>query len=257
MMMLALDAVDLDVLAEALEDNSHEGSWWINPTSGAIDYCSVDDDADEFEERGLAFIDPIDSHEAYDDMASFVNRVRASRPRDLLERAIQGRGAFRRFKDTLFEFPDLRQEWFAFHDRRMRERALRWLADSDLVAAVDVERAIADMGAEENTPLGPADVAAVAATELRALYGGRLVDVIIFGSHARGDADADSDLDLLVVLDGEVAPFEELRRMDDTLWRLSFANDITVSAHPVSRRAWQEGRAPVLLEARRHGVTVS
>jgi Uncharacterised protein family (UPF0158) len=46
-----------------------------------------------------------------------------------LEVAIDGRGAFRRFKNVLFDWPDDREEWFAFSDERRRGRAREWLAD--------------------------------------------------------------------------------------------------------------------------------
>jgi uncharacterized protein len=36
---------------------------------------------------------------------------------------------------------------------------------------------------------------------LRSHYGSRLVQVVLFGSKARGDADAESDLDLLILLE--------------------------------------------------------
>jgi len=40
------------------------------------------------------------------------------------------------------------------------------------------------------------------------LYGRRLKNVILYGSWARGEATEDSDIDLLVVLRGRVAPGE-------------------------------------------------
>ena len=40
------------------------------------------------------------------------------------------------------------------------------------------------------------------ATRLRSLFGNRLVDVRLFGSFARGDANEDSDIDVLVLVDG-------------------------------------------------------
>ena len=51
-----------------------------------------------------------------------------------LARAIQGKGAFRRFKDELREeHPDLLAAWYAFRDARARRRAVQWLADNSLI----------------------------------------------------------------------------------------------------------------------------
>jgi hypothetical protein len=51
-----------------------------------------------------------------------------------LTRAIQGKGAFRRFKDELHEeYPDLLPAWYAFRDVRTKRRAVQWLADNSLI----------------------------------------------------------------------------------------------------------------------------
>jgi hypothetical protein len=67
------------------------------------------------------------SGESYHLMEEFIDTVREARPRDLLLRAIDSRGAFRRFKDTLFEFPELREQWFKFESERNWEWAREWL----------------------------------------------------------------------------------------------------------------------------------
>lgn len=54
---------------------------------------------------------------------------------------------------------------------------------------------------------------------LRALLGDRLRDLRLFGSHARGEADEESDIDLLVLVD----------RLDETTWR-----SIIDMAHSIS-----------------------
>ena len=48
---------------------------------------------------------------------------------------------------------------------------------------------------------------------LDALYGDRLVRAVLFGSYARGEATEESDVDVLVVLGGEVDAWEEYRRL--------------------------------------------
>ena len=68
-----------------------------------------------------------DSHEAHRDMERFIYTVRNSHLQDRLWRAIQGRGAFRYFKDVLAEYPAERERWFAFKDRYTCERMSEWL----------------------------------------------------------------------------------------------------------------------------------
>ena len=68
-----------------------------------------------------------DSHEAYRDMERFISTVQSDRLRDRLWQAIQGRGAFRYFKDVLYEHPVEQERWFAFKDRRFHDRISRWL----------------------------------------------------------------------------------------------------------------------------------
>jgi hypothetical protein len=44
--------------------------------------------------------------------------------------AIEGRGAFRPFRDVLDRWPDLAEQWYAFSDDRRIDRAREWLADA-------------------------------------------------------------------------------------------------------------------------------
>jgi hypothetical protein len=100
--MLDLDAADLASLADALGDRG-SAQWWFDPKTGQLEPWSelYGDELDEGhpEERGLLLVEPIDSSEAYCDMEDFIASVPDPRARDLLERAIAGRGAFRRFTD--------------------------------------------------------------------------------------------------------------------------------------------------------------
>jgi hypothetical protein len=182
------------------------------------------------------------------------------RAADLLERAIAGRGAFRRFKDTLFEFPELREVWFRFSDVRMQRRAIEFLVDEGLV---DEARARRALGERDDPSVGegpsiadPRDVATAVAADLHGLYRERLVDVVLYGSQARGDAVPDSDIDLAVILDEVVSPWEELRHMDDVLWRHTLESGLTVSAIPISQATWAEARQSLVRAAKSDGVRV-
>jgi Mn-dependent DtxR family transcriptional regulator len=80
-----------------------------------------------------------DSHEGYRDMEHFISTVRDDRLRDQLWRAIQGRGAFRRFKDVLADYPDERERWFAFKDRCIYEQIVDWLESEEIEPTNPVE----------------------------------------------------------------------------------------------------------------------
>ncbi len=258
--MLDVASVDLSDLAEALQDHSHEHSWWFDPKIGAVELWSdcVREELgeDHPEERGLVAIEPLESSEAWQDMADFAATVPDPEIRRRLERAIEGRGAFRRFKDELLDQPELREAWFALADARMERRALQWLADEGMVDAAAARREIA---ARPDPPLpAPAGdrfvLARAVADGLRALYAGRLRRVIVFGSSARADADDESDLDLLVVLDDMRSSWDEGAHMDEVLWRHTLESGIVVSALPVRAADLDPPRRPLLVRALADGI---
>lgn len=261
--MLDVRNIDVDSLVQALEDHSPDANWWLDPRTGEVEPrfdSSLEDVEDDPEARGLVPIEAIPSSEAYRDMEDFIARVRDPKARDVLERAIAGRGAFRRFKDTLLEFPELREAWFAFHDARMERRAIGWLADADLIPPDVAEQ---EIGAREDPvlpalgrALDPLDIVRRVAEELRDLYGKRLRSVVLFGSRARGDAHPESDIDVLVVLDRVESPWQELRRMDDVLWRHSFEHDTVIAAIPMAEAELRNPRRPLAIRAAAEGQPV-
>jgi hypothetical protein len=68
-----------------------------------------------------------EGREGYHDMEYFVRNLKDSRLRAKLESAIHGRGAFRRFKDALREYPEVEKEWFKFKAARDKEEVKDWL----------------------------------------------------------------------------------------------------------------------------------
>jgi hypothetical protein len=128
--------VDLDELCSAMEDSSYEHEYYLDLETGEILFLSeyMDDEEtgklrDEIEEKSDRFelIPRVESHEAYGDMEDFIATAKDEHLADLLQVAINGKGAFRRFKDVLLRYPEERERWFKFKDDRMRERALEWL----------------------------------------------------------------------------------------------------------------------------------
>jgi len=147
--VLELNSVDLEEIALALADqNGYEHRWLINPQTGEIVFWTADTGIDgqtpvDLDEH-LVSIDPLPSWIWYQDMADFAEAISDERARRRLARAIQGKGAFRRFKDQLAEeYPGLLPAWYAFLDARATRRAVRWLADNSLIDDEAADRFLA------------------------------------------------------------------------------------------------------------------
>jgi predicted nucleotidyltransferase len=89
-----------------------------------------------------------------------------------------------------------------------------------------------------------------------ALYGERLVRMILFGSQARGDAEAGADIDVLVVLRGPVDPGQEIARSGEVTASLSLKYDVVISRVFISAEQFSEEQSPLLLNVRREGIHV-
>jgi transposase len=67
-------------------------------------------------------------------MADFAEGVSDQRAGRILARAIEGKGAFGRFKDRLHrDYPELVPAWHAFQSIRAKRRAVQWLVDNSLL----------------------------------------------------------------------------------------------------------------------------
>lgn len=138
--MLDLGKLDLDEIAAALADQTdYEHRWLINPQTGAVAFWTADTGVDgqnpvDLDELDLVCIDPLPSYVWYQDLADFAERISDRGAGRRLARAIDGKGAFRRFKSELHEdYPHLLPVWHSFRDSRARRRAVEWLAENSLI----------------------------------------------------------------------------------------------------------------------------
>ncbi len=98
-------------------------------------------------------------------------------------------------------------------------------------------------------------VAHIVKGKLQALYGDRLVKLILYGSYARGEQNEDSDLDFLVVLkDKEIKVGEELRLMNPVLFDLDLRFNTTISAHPTTLERYNSSNYLYYQNVRKEGV---
>jgi uncharacterized protein len=91
---------------------------------------------------------------------------------------------------------------------------------------------------------------------LGSLYGDRLVSLVLFGSQARQEATAGSDIDVLIVL---IAPLDvptERKRLSEFLAALCLKYDVLVTCLWTEAQDWKTRQSPLLLNIRREGVVV-
>jgi len=92
--------------------------------------------------------------------------------------------------------------------------------------------------------------------DIAGLYGDRLFHMALFGSHARGEAGADSDVDILVVLKGSVRPFDEIERTGEIVSRISLKYDFVLSCTFMDEDRYLTRNGPLLRNIRREGVAI-
>ncbi len=86
------------------------------------------------------------------------------------------------------------------------------------------------------------------------LYGVRLKGVYLFGSHARGEADAASDVDVLIVLDHVDNYSQEIDRTGEMVSALSLRFGVTISRVFASEQRWRTDQTNFFLNVREEAV---
>ena len=148
-------------LEDAFENNAPEVHSYLHLTTG--DVIRVVDGvaapvthARIVADPGYRRVDPVSSREQYRWMERFIATLDEGVLKQRLLQAIDGKGAFRRFKDVLVSYPVERERWFAFRTERLRMCMEGWLDAQGLQA---VERP------EWDVPSAPPPRAPTAAAE--------------------------------------------------------------------------------------------
>jgi hypothetical protein len=121
-----------EALEDAFENNAPEVHSYLHFDTGEV-IRIVDGVADPamhsriMNDKRYLRIDPVSSREQYRWMERFIATVEDDDLRRRLNVAIDGKGAFRRFKDALMSHPVDRERWFAFRSERLRASMESWL----------------------------------------------------------------------------------------------------------------------------------
>ncbi len=131
-------AVDLSELSEIREGDPLHGGGRVDRRTGEvwhraqIEYAveTGEEDPDDHEPDRWLWVECEGSRDGYRDMEDFIATVADPHQAEVLAVAVEGRGAFRRFRDVLHRWPDLVERWHGFSDDRRIGRAREWLADA-------------------------------------------------------------------------------------------------------------------------------
>ena len=86
------------------------------------------------------------------------------------------------------------------------------------------------------------------------MYGEKIKKVILYGSYVRGDATRDSDIDILVLVDESLNPFEVRESLSDLLFDILLDEGELVSVIAVPEHFYESYNSPFMLNVRKEGL---
>ncbi|NUP11472.1 MAG: hypothetical protein HOW73_35955 [Polyangiaceae bacterium] len=191
--------VDWEALEDAFENNAPEVHSYLHLVTGDV-LRIVDGVADPQMHARIAAdpnylrIDPVSSREQYRWMERYIPMVEDPELQGKLTQAIDGKGAFRRFKDVLMAYGPERERWFSFRSERLRIFMEAWLSAH---ALAPVARPVwtTDSARPEPTPV---DGVPAPSAEPRPDRRGRSAESLRKGLREIADSLGPRDLDTLV-----------------------------------------------------------
>jgi hypothetical protein len=131
--------LDFDALEVAVERNSPETDSYLDLASGRVLTITTGDpeaalNRQQVSEniRNYLRIEPASSREQYRWMEKFVGSVTDEPLRERLIISIDGKGAFRRFKDELHAYPAERERWFTYRAELLHWHIQTWLEQHEI-----------------------------------------------------------------------------------------------------------------------------
>ena len=129
--------VKLDDVVEALDCVNMEHDAYYNPLKNEIFYSDIgdytdlnEDELDELFENSIGLPTQYEINE-YSMMEEFIETIEDVKLYNQLQIAINGSGAFRRFKDTCINF-DIIEAWYKFRDKKYKDIAIEWCNDNKI-----------------------------------------------------------------------------------------------------------------------------
>jgi hypothetical protein len=146
--------VAMDDLLDAMTFSEDDPmSFFLDLETGKVEsrfspevYGAPAEDEDDFDQRfaddpqRYKEIPKYAGHDEYNLMCRFADAVDEEDIRERLDIALQGKGTFRRFRDVVFRYPDLKAKWFATRQDALLKEALDWLESLDIAPIYELRR---------------------------------------------------------------------------------------------------------------------
>ncbi|MBO4815750.1 MAG: hypothetical protein J5507_02195 [Clostridia bacterium] len=132
-----INMVTLSKIIDGLEMVDDMNDCYYNPEKDEIFLSNIgeygdltEDEIDELFEESIILPTQYEINE-YQIMVGFIDTIKNTEIKNNLQRLIQGKGAFRRFKDYCAE-ADIIQDWYDFRDKKYKEIAIEWCKQNGL-----------------------------------------------------------------------------------------------------------------------------
>lgn len=129
--------VKLSKIIEGLEMVDNMVECYYNPEKDEIFLSNIgeyeeltEDEIDELFEKSIILPTQYEINE-YQIMVDFIDTIDNEKLKTELQRVIQGKGAFRRFKDYCFEY-NIIKDWYKYKEQRYKEIAIEWCKQNEL-----------------------------------------------------------------------------------------------------------------------------
>ena len=124
-------------LISAFADGRPENEYYLSLRTGQIRLLNDQSGEEEREavyqsEDEFLLLPKKRSRDGYQDLLDFIAGVSDAGLKEKLATAVQGQGAFRRFKDVLLAYPEDRRRWFTFSSERDESRIREWLKENQI-----------------------------------------------------------------------------------------------------------------------------
>lgn len=82
--------------------------------------------------------------------------------------------------------------------------------------------------------------------------------VFLYGSYARGDANKESDIDLLILVDKNQIDYNEEMKIESPLYRLGFETGLIISPLVKTKNNWEKNFffTPLYYNIKREGIEI-